>query len=223
VDGPVEIRINHRFHSPLCERKLSDTLDFITDPNTSAAKNTFVGIPLEKRGGIIQRERDPVPGIDRFLYAIFIDQCLKIALPFLFTAGADHGVIEKNQLKLKPSRFEDLRGAGEDLHPFFCRGEAGGKEFGFSFLLDDAKTAGPKGNEPPIMTKGRDSNPYRLSGFENRVSFLNRHLCPVDNELDLVCHRCFRSNGVLEYWSIGFFIFLLTITPSLHSSSNPFF
>jgi hypothetical protein len=73
VDGPVKICINHRFDSSVCKRKLSDTLDFITDPNTSAAKNTFVGISLEKRGGIIHREGDPVPGIDRFLHAIFIN------------------------------------------------------------------------------------------------------------------------------------------------------
>jgi hypothetical protein len=103
MDGPVKICINHRFHSSVCKRKLSDTLDFITDPNTSAAKNTFVGIPLEKRGGVIHRERDPVPGIDRLLYSKFIDQGLKIALPLLFTAGADHGVIQKNQLELKLS------------------------------------------------------------------------------------------------------------------------
>jgi len=164
----------------VCKRKLSDALDFITDPNTTAAKNTFVGIPLEKRGGIIHRERNPVPGIDRLLHSIFIDQGLEIALSFLFTAGADHGVIEKNQLQLVPSRFEDLRGAGEDLHPFFRRGETGGKEFGLSFLLDDAKTAGPKGNEPPIMTEGRDSNPGGLSGFENRPPFVNRHLHLID-------------------------------------------
>jgi hypothetical protein len=164
----------------VCKRKLSDTLDFITDPNTSAAKNTFVGIPLEKRGGIIHREGDPVPGIDRLLHAIFIDQGLKIALPLLFTTGANHGVIEKNQLKLKLSRFDDLRGAGEDLHPFSRRGETGGNEFGLSFLLDDAKTAGPKGNEPPIMTQGRDSNPYRLSGFEDRLSPLDHYLGTID-------------------------------------------
>jgi hypothetical protein len=162
----------------VCKRKLSDTLDFITDPNTSAAKNTFVGIPLEKRGGIIQRERDPVPGIDRFLYAIFIDQGLKIALPFLFTAGADHGVIGKNQLKLVPSRFEDLREQGEDLHPFFRRGETGGKEF-VSFLLDDAKTAGPKGNEPPIMTEGRDWIPA-AERPQDRPAFVNGYLDAIN-------------------------------------------
>jgi hypothetical protein len=98
MDGPVKIRINYRLHPSVCKRKLSHALDFITDPNTPAAKNTFVGIPLEKRGGVIHRERDPIPGIDRLLYAIFVDQGLKIALSFLFTAGADHGVIEKNQL-----------------------------------------------------------------------------------------------------------------------------
>jgi hypothetical protein len=164
----------------VCKRKLSDSLDFITDPNTPAAKNTFIGIPLEKRGGVIHRERDPVPGIDRLLHSIFIDQGLKIALPLLFTAGADHGVIEKYQLQLEPSRFEDLRGAGEDLHPFFGRGETGGKEFGFSFLLDDAKTAGPEGNEPPIMAEGRDSNPGRFGRLKNRPSFLHRYLSPID-------------------------------------------
>jgi hypothetical protein len=173
----------------VCKRKLSDSLDFITDPNTPAAKNTFVGIPLEKRGGVIHRERDPVPGIDRLLHSIFIDQGLKIALPLLFTAGADHRVIEKNQLKLEPSRFEDLRGAGEDLHPFFCRGETGGKEFGFSFLLDDAKTAGPEGNEPPIMTEGRDLDPGGLSGLKDRPPPLNLYLCAVDLKLDYVRHK----------------------------------
>jgi hypothetical protein len=173
----------------VCKRKLSDTLDFVTDPNTSAAKNTFVGISLEKRGGIIHREGDPVPGIDRLLHAMFIDEGLKIALPLLFTTGADHGVIEKNQLKLKLSRFDDLRGAGEDLHPFFCRGETGGEEFGFPFCLDNAKTAGPKGNEPAIMAEGRDSNP-RLSGsFENCFPSLNFYLCVVDLKLDYVRHK----------------------------------
>jgi hypothetical protein len=164
----------------VCKRKLSDTLDFITDSNTPAAKNTFVGISLEKRGGIVHRKRDPVPGIDRLLHSIFIDQGLKVALPLLFTAGADHGVIEKNQLELKLSRFEDLRGAGEDLHPFFCRGETGGNEFGFFFLLDDAKTAGPKGNEPSIMTEGRDFYSCLLGGLEDRLSFVNRYLDAIN-------------------------------------------
>jgi hypothetical protein len=173
----------------VCKRKLSDSLDFITDPNTPAAKNTFVGIPLEKRGGVIHRERDPVPGIDRLLHSIFIDQSLKIALPLLFTAGADHGVIEKNQLELVPSRFEDLGRAGEDLHPFFRRGETGRKEFGFSFLLDDAKTASAEGNEPPIMTEGRDSDPSRLSGLENRLSLFDLHRNAVNGQSNfLVFH-----------------------------------
>jgi hypothetical protein len=125
VDGPVKICINHRFYSSVCKRKLSDSLDFIADPNTPAAKNTFAGISLEERRGAIHRERDPVPWIDRLLHSIFIDQGLKVALPLLFTARADHGVIEENQLELEPSRFEDLRGVGEDFHSFFCRGETG--------------------------------------------------------------------------------------------------
>ena len=103
ADGPVEICINHRLHSSACKGKLSDTLNFVTDPNTSAAKNTFVGIPLEKRGSIIHGERNPVPGINRFLYAIFIDQGLKITIPLFFASGADHGVVEEDQLELKPS------------------------------------------------------------------------------------------------------------------------
>jgi hypothetical protein len=192
----VKIRIDHRLHSSVCKRKLSDTLDFVTDPNTPAAKNTFVGIPLEKRGCVIRRERDPVPGIDRLLYSIFINQGLKITFPLLFTAGADHGVIEKNQLQLEPSRFEDLRGVGEDLHPFFRRGETGRKEFRFSFLLDDAKTAGPKGNEPPIMTEGRDSNPDRLSRFENCLAFLNCHLNPIDRQFNRISHVLINPEGL---------------------------
>jgi hypothetical protein len=191
----------------VCKRKLSDSLDFITDPNTPAAKNTFIGIPLEKRGGVIHRERAPVPGIDRLLHSIFIDQGLKIALPLLFTAGADHGVIEKYQLQLEPSRFEDLRGAGEDLHPFFCRGETRRKEFGFSFLLDDAKTAGPEGNEPPIMTEGRDLDPGGLSGFEDGLSPLDHYLGTINLQTNRR-HFCDLSHpigrmelcGALEYW-----------------------
>jgi hypothetical protein len=173
----------------MCKRKLPDTLDFITDPNTPAAKNAFVGISLKKRGGVVHRKRDPVPGINCLLYAIFIDQGLKIALPLLFTAGADHWVIEKNQLKLEPSRFEDLGRAGEDLHPFFRGGETGGNEFGFSFLLHDAKTAGSKGKEPPIMTEGRDSYACLLGSFENCYPSLNFYLCAIDLKLDYVRHR----------------------------------
>jgi hypothetical protein len=213
----------------MCKRKLSDTLDFITDSNTPAAENAFIGIPLEKRGGVIHRERDSVPGIDRLFYSIFIHQGLKIALPLLFTAGADHGVIEKNQLKLEPSRFEDLGRAGEDLHPFFRRGETGRKEFGLSFLLDDAKTAGPKGNKPPIMTEGRDSYPGGLSGLKDRRPSLNGDLGTIDCEFDLICHDSIKFLGVMEYWStgvlglilIGPFVSILfhhSVTPSLQHS-----
>jgi hypothetical protein len=179
----------------LCKRKLSDTLDFITDPNTSAAKDTFIGIPLEKRGDIIHREGDSVPRIDRLLHAIFIDERLKIALPLLFTTGANHGVIEKNQLQLKLSRFDDLRGAGKDLHPFFRRGETGRNEFRLSFLLDDAKPAGPERNESPVMTQRRDLNPCRLSGFENRPSPLDHYLGAINLQTNR-CHFCDLSRPI---------------------------
>jgi hypothetical protein len=89
-------------------------------------------------------------------------------------------MIEKNQLQLEPSRLDDLGRAGNDLHPLLCRGKTGREEFGLSFLLDDAKTAGTEWDEPPIVTKSRDSDAGRLSRFENRLPFLDRHLCPVN-------------------------------------------
>jgi len=193
----MKVRVNDCLDSPARKRKFSKSLNFVADPNTPAAEDTPIGVSLKESGRIIFWERDPVPGIDRLLHPIFIDQRLEIALSLLFTAGADHGVIEKNQLQLEPSRFEDLRGAGEDLHPFFRRGETGRKEFGFSFLLDDAKTAGPKGNEPPIMTEGRDSNPGSLSGLKDRPAPLNFYLCAIDLKLDYVWHCTFFCHAEL--------------------------
>jgi hypothetical protein len=175
----------------VCKRKLSNALDFITDPNTPAAKNTFVGISSEKRGGVVRRKRDPVPGIDRLLHSIFIDQGLKVAFSLLFTARADHGVIEKNQLQLALSRFKDLRGAGKDFHPLSCRSEARGQELGLSLLFDDAKTASPKGNEPAIMAEGRNSYPRLLGSFENCSPSLNFYLCAINLKLDYVRHCTF--------------------------------
>jgi hypothetical protein len=179
------------------KRKLSDTLNLVTDPHTPAAKNTFVGISLKKRGSIIHRERDPFPRVSRLFDPVFVDESLEHTFSFFFTSGTNHGVVEEDQLELKPSRFDDLRRVGDDLHSLFCRSETGGKEFRFPFLLDDAETAGPEGNEPWIVTEGGDSYASGLSRLEDRPASLNHYLCPVDGKLDYVRHCSFFCHAEL--------------------------
>jgi hypothetical protein len=47
---------------------------------------------------------------------------------------------------------------GDDLHAIFCRRKTGWQEFRLSFLLDDAETASPKGDEPSIVAESGDSD-----------------------------------------------------------------
>jgi hypothetical protein len=171
------------------ERELSHSLDFVTDSGTPTTENAFIWISLKKRGNIVRGKDASFPWVEGVFHPIFVHQRLKSAVPFLFASRAGHRVVEEDELELESSRFNDLRGVGDDLHPFFRRSEAGGQEFGLPFLLDDTEPAGPEGNEPPVITEVRDPDPGGLSGLKNGPSFLNRHLCPVNREFDLFCHR----------------------------------
>jgi hypothetical protein len=172
------------------ERELSHSLDFVTDSGTPTTENAFIWISLKKRGDIVRRKDRSFPGVEGVFHPIFVHQRLKTAVPFLFASRAGHRVVEEDELELESSRFNDLRGVGEDLHPFFRRGEAGGQEFGLPFLLNDAEAAGPEGNEPPIVTEVRDPDPSGLSGFENGPSFLNHYLGAINLQFNrLICHH----------------------------------
>jgi hypothetical protein len=128
LNGSVKVRIDGCLNASLGEGEFSHPLNLIADPNTTAAEDTFIGIPLEKRREIIQREGDPLPGVKCFQNSIFIDQSLEKTFSLLFTPRADHGMVEQEELELKPSRFKDLGGLGDDLHPFSGRGKTGWKK-----------------------------------------------------------------------------------------------
>jgi hypothetical protein len=162
------------------ERELSHSLDFVTDSGTPTTENAFIWISLKERGSIVYGKDGSFPGVEGVFHPIFIYQRLKSAVPFLFASRAGHWVIEEDELELQSSRFNDLGGVGEDLHPFFCRSEAGGQELGLPFLLDDADATSPEGNKSPVITEVRDPDPGRLSGFENRFPLLNDHLNLID-------------------------------------------
>ena len=112
----MKVGVDGCFNPSLRKRKLSYSLNLITDPDTPAAEDTFVRISLEKRRKIVHGERDFLPGVLGLFHSVFIDQVLKLTFPFLFTPGTDHGVIEKNELELEPPGFRNLRGLGDDLH-----------------------------------------------------------------------------------------------------------
>jgi hypothetical protein len=101
VNGPMEIRVNRRLVSPPRERKLSNALNLIADPNASAAEDTFVRVSLKERRDLINRGRFSFPGIAGLLDPIFINQALENTLTFLLTPGTDHGVVEEDELELK--------------------------------------------------------------------------------------------------------------------------
>jgi hypothetical protein len=182
------------------ERELSHSLDLVTDSGTPTTENAFIWISLKKRGNIVRGKDGSFPGVEGVFHPIFVHQRLKSAVPFLFASRAGHRVVEEDELELESSRFNDLRGVGDDLHPFFRRSEAGGQEFGLPYLLDDTEPAGPEGNEPAIRAQVRDPDPGGLSGLKDRLSLLDDYLGPINRKFDLICHSAF---GVMEYWSTG--------------------
>jgi hypothetical protein len=96
----VEVRINRCLDSSPCKREFSHPLNLIADASTPATENTFVGISLEEERAIIRRECHWLPWIECLFYSVFIDQALEVTFPFFFTARADHGMIEQDELKL---------------------------------------------------------------------------------------------------------------------------
>jgi hypothetical protein len=177
----MEIGINRGLNTPLGERELPHALNFVADADTAAAEDALVAISLEKRGDVIERGCGPFPGIEGFLHSVFVNEGLELAISLLFTPGADHRMVKQDQLKLKPSRIENLRGPGDDFHSFFRRSKTGRQKLGFSLLLDDAEATRAEGNEPPVMTEGGDANAGRLSGFENRRAFGDLNLSTIDS------------------------------------------
>ena len=104
-------------------------------------------------------------------------------------------------MELKPSRFGDLRGLGDDLHSVFRRSETGRQEFGFSLLLDDAEAASAEGDEPSIMAESGDSNTDRLGGLKDRLPLLNLYRNAINLQFDVVLAMI--NPNFSGEWSIG--------------------
>jgi hypothetical protein len=90
----MEVRIDKGVDAPASEREFPHPLNLIADSHTTTAKDALIPLSLKKRGGIISRERDQIPGILRIVHSIFIDQTLKVTLSFFFTPWAGHGMVE---------------------------------------------------------------------------------------------------------------------------------
>jgi hypothetical protein len=134
-------------------------------------------------------------------------------------------MIEKDELKLKLSRFRDFWRMGYDFHSIFSRREASRQKLRFSFLLDNAEAARAKWDEPPVMAERGDHDPDRLSGLKDRLAPLNFNLNAIDREFHLNCHSAF---GTMEYWSTGALVksyrfIYRCVAPSFHDSNTPKF
>jgi hypothetical protein len=172
----MKIRIDGCLDSSSGKGEFSHSLNLVTDASAPAAEDTFIGVSLEEERSIVRRRYHRLPWIACLFHPVFIDQILEVTFAFFFTTGTDHRMVEQNELELKLSRFDDLRGAGEDLRAFFRRGETGWQEFRFPLLLNDTETTSAEGNEPSVVAERRDSDASRLSGLENRLPFLNLNL-----------------------------------------------
>jgi hypothetical protein len=185
----MEIRIDDGLDTPAREGKFSHALDLIAYSHTAAAEDAFVCVPLEKRG-VVHRKGDRVPGILRIIDPIFIDQALKVTVSLFFATGAGHRMVEENKLELSFPGFGDFKRMGDDLHPIFSGGETGWQKLGLSLLLNHTEPASPKGDEPPVVTQGWDSDTSRLGGLQDGPALLHLHVHTVNRQsYDLVCHN----------------------------------
>ena len=166
LNRTMEIRIDDGLDTPAREGKFSHALDLIAYSHTAAAEDAFVCVPLEKRG-VVHRKGDRVPGILRIIDPIFIDQALKVTVSLFFATGAGHRMVEENKLELSFPGFGDFKRMGDNLHSIFGGGEAGRQKLSFPFLLNHTEPAGPKGDEPPVVTQGWDSDTSGLGGLKD--------------------------------------------------------
>jgi len=183
LNRTMEIRIDDGLDTPAREGKFSHALDFIADSHTAAAEDTFVCVPLEKRG-VIHRKGDQVPGILRIVDPIFIDQALKVTLSLFFATGAGHRMVEENKLELSFPGLGDFGRMGDNLHSFFSRSETGRQKIGLTLLLDHTEPAGPKGDEPPVVTQGWDPDSGRLGSLENGPASLHLNVHAVNRQVN---------------------------------------
>jgi hypothetical protein len=186
----MEIRIDDGLDTPAREGKFSHALDFIAYSHTAAAKDAFICVPLEKRG-VVHRKGNQVPGVLRIIDPIFIDQALKVTLSLFFATGAGHRMVEENKLELSFPGFGDFGGMGDNLRSFFSRSETGRQKVGLTLLLDHAEPAGPKGDEPPVVTQGWDPDSGRLGSLQDGSASFNLHFDTVNRKFDhLTLHVC---------------------------------
>jgi hypothetical protein len=188
----MEIRIDDGLDTPAREGKFSHALDFIADSHTATAEDAFVCVPLEKRG-VIHRKGDQVPGILRIVDPIFIDQALKVTLSLFFATGAGHRMVEENKLELSFPGFGDFGRMGDNLHSFFSRSETGRQKVGLTLLLNHTEPASPKGDEPPVVAQGWDSDASGLGGLKDGPASFNLHFDTVNRQFDGLIFHIFLS------------------------------
>jgi hypothetical protein len=199
----VKVGIDGGLDPSFRERKLSDSLNLVTDPDTPPAKDTFVSISLDKGRTIVSREGDLRPGVLGLLHAVFVDQILEFALPFLFTTRTGHGMVQKNKLKLKPAGGRNRRRPGDDLRSRPGGGEASRQEFRIPLLLDDADATGPEGDQPAVVAERGDPDPRGLGCVENGLTPFDLNLDIINLQFDRLTGHNDKIPGIMECWNNG--------------------
>jgi hypothetical protein len=72
-EGAVKVGVDGGFDPSFRERKLSDSLDLIADPDTPPAEDTLVSISLDEGREIVSGEGDLRPGVLGLFHAVFVD------------------------------------------------------------------------------------------------------------------------------------------------------
>jgi len=113
-----------------------------------------------------------------------VDQVLELAITRRIATGTQKRMRPQQEHELHAPAFRKLRRIGGDLHAFPCRietsrhrsGSASGGHF------HHAKAASPVGNQPFVVTEGR--NPYAglLRGLQNGGSTFNSNFDAVDGQ-----------------------------------------
>jgi len=93
-------------------------------------------------------------------------------------------MVEENKLELSFPGFGDFGRMGNNLHSFFSRSETGREKLGLTLLLNYTEPAGPKGDEPPVVTQGWDPDAGRLGSLENGPALFNLYFDTVNRQLD---------------------------------------
>ena len=113
-----------RFVAPVDELELVAALELTADPDAAAAEDASGHVPLDERRLAIHVAGKAVRPEGRLGDVVADYQVLEGAFARLVADGTVQGVIDEDELELRPDGLQDTGRVGDDVHPVTGRGEA---------------------------------------------------------------------------------------------------